>query len=712
VEGEPISIAIGDFNGDGRQDFATANRASNNVSIRVGDGAGGFTGTTTLQVKESPRSVAVGDFNGDGRHDLAIANFDSHLTSVLLGDNAGGFTGGLDVNVGGTGCAIAIGDFNGDGKQDLVVANEYYSFVAVRFGDGAGGFPNSTNLGTGETPESVAVGDFNGDGKQDIVTANISSGDVSILLGNGGGGFSGTSVFLDKRAISVAVGDFNGDGRQDFAVASWDYSSYISILMGGGNKINLKGNDVSIPDGANSPVTANLTDMGTACGSPISKTFTIENTGTLPLQLNSDALTLTGTDAAMFTVGGIVLPISIAAGKSTTFTVTFSPSASTGTKTAIVHIANDDCDEADYDFAVTATDNALPTLAVNGDAATTLISGSTTLTATAASCRIVADILPVSPSPLSGSITAQVWVDATVQEHNGSPYLQRHYDIEPTTNAATATAAITLYFTQAEFDVFNEEDGIGLLNGLPVNPTDARGIGNLRIYQFHGSSTGNTGLPASYTGSETKIDPDNDKIIWNEILQRWEVTFNVEGFSGFFVKTESTALPLRLISFSGTQETTTNKLQWQTADEVNTKSFELESSKDGRNFKKLASIDAVSSGNNSYGYTDVTAYKGIMYYRLKMIDIDRTFTYSRILGLSRDGKSTINLFPNPVTDRLTISVDINLISSEAKFYNVSGRLLQTIKITSGEQPVSVKTLPTGVYIIRFKDGSSRSFLKE
>jgi hypothetical protein len=72
----------------------------------------------------------------------------------------------------------------------------------------------------------------------------------------------------------------------------------------------------------------------------------------------------------------------------------------------------------------------------------------------------------------------------------------------------------------------------------------------------------------------------------------------------------------------------------------------------------------------------------------------------------------MNLYPNPVADRLIISLDNSLINSEAKLYNVGGRLVQAIKITSGQQPVIVQTLPTGVYIIRFKDGSSRSFLKE
>jgi hypothetical protein len=353
-------------------------------------------------------------------------------------------------------------------------------------------------------------------------------------------------------------------------------------------------------------------------------------------------------------------------------------------------------------------------LAGNGDTGSNVITDSeaTMLMVDASPCETVATILPGGSAPVTGNIAAQVWVDATVQEYNSIPYVQRHYDIEPATNPNAATAAVTLYFTQSEFDAFNGSDGIGTLNGLPANPTDSRGIGNLRINQYHGSSTGNTGLPASYTGSKAEINPDNDKIIWNEALQRWEVTFNVQGFSGFFIITQQTALPLRLISFIGTQESSTNHLKWQTADEVNTQSFELESSKDGRKFQKVTTIDAVSTGDNSYDYTDHTNYKGITYYRLKMIDIGGSFTYSRIVALSREGKGSINLFPNPVADWLNLSLDSNLINSEANLYDVHGRPLRTIKIASTEELVNTKTLPTGVYIIKFKDGSVGTFVKD
>ena len=73
---------------------------SNTVSIRLGDGLGGFSGSTDVSVGSSPSSVAIGDFNGDGKQDLAVANYSSNTVSIRLGDGLGGFSGSTEVSVG------------------------------------------------------------------------------------------------------------------------------------------------------------------------------------------------------------------------------------------------------------------------------------------------------------------------------------------------------------------------------------------------------------------------------------------------------------------------------------------------------------------------------------------------------------------------------------------------------------------------------------
>ena len=206
-----------------------------NVSIRLGDGVGGFTGTNNVSVGLAPASVAIGDFNNDGKQDIAAANNDSYSVSIRLGDGAGGFSGTTNVIVGTFPYSVAIGDFNNDGQQDIAVANYGYNTVSIRLGDGLGGFSGTTNVSVGVGPFSVTIGDFNNDGRQDIAAANYSSNTVSIRLGDGSGGFSGTTdVGVNASPRSVAIGDFNADGKQDFAAAN-EGSNTVSIRLGACN---------------------------------------------------------------------------------------------------------------------------------------------------------------------------------------------------------------------------------------------------------------------------------------------------------------------------------------------------------------------------------------------------------------------------------------------------------------------------------------------
>src|SRR5204863_7019662 len=107
----------------------------------------------------------------------------SDTVSIRLGDGLGGFGGSADVVVDNDPISVAIGDFNRDGKQDLVVANYLSTIVSIRLGDGLGCFSSSTDLTVANGPVSVAIGDFNGDGKQDLAIAHYQSNIVSIRLG-------------------------------------------------------------------------------------------------------------------------------------------------------------------------------------------------------------------------------------------------------------------------------------------------------------------------------------------------------------------------------------------------------------------------------------------------------------------------------------------------------------------------------------------------
>src|SRR5215467_10432955 len=178
--------------------------------------------------KNGPSSIAVGDFNGDGKLDLAVCNFGDWNIYVLLGNGDGTFQAARSVYVasgGGFPWYVVTADFNGDGKLDLAVSNYGDNSLSVLLGNGDGTFqaPQTTPVGT--NPGKVAVGDFNGDGKLDLAVSSVANGTVSVLLGRGDGTFLPPLVTpVGPNHWYFAVGDVNGDGRLDLAVDDYGCS--------------------------------------------------------------------------------------------------------------------------------------------------------------------------------------------------------------------------------------------------------------------------------------------------------------------------------------------------------------------------------------------------------------------------------------------------------------------------------------------------------
>jgi hypothetical protein len=246
----PTSVAVADFNGDGITDLAVADEGvshgnGSGVSVLLGNGDGTFQAATNYAAGSVPISVVMGDFNGDGRLDLAVANRDSNNVSVLLGNGDGTFQAAQSFSAGTKPISVAVGDFNGDGLLDLAVVDQGDSQgrgkgVSALLGNGDGTFQAAASYAAGMTPTSVAVGDFNGDGIADlVVTDSYAPGTVNVLLGNGDGSFQALVAYpAGSSATSVVVGDFNGDGIFDLAVADDDPNptfSGVSVLLGNGD---------------------------------------------------------------------------------------------------------------------------------------------------------------------------------------------------------------------------------------------------------------------------------------------------------------------------------------------------------------------------------------------------------------------------------------------------------------------------------------------
>jgi Bacterial Ig-like domain (group 3)/FG-GAP-like repeat len=270
---EPAAAGVGDFNGDGKPDLAVMNADDNAIAILLGNGDGTFTnsgsitgvGTTSCSSnnQQSNCSIAVGDFNHDGKADLVETSDFDNAVYIYLGNGDGTFTAapGSPVTVGNFPVAVRTGDFNTDGLLDLVVANAGDDTVSILLGNGDGTFAEASGspVAVGSFPFFLAVADFNGDGRVDVAVTNDDDSTVSVLLSNGDGTFfnaPGSPVGSGNYApCPIVAADFNGDGIVDLAVANFTPDtgqtvSNVVILLGKG--------DGSFTDAPGSPVLVGL----------------------------------------------------------------------------------------------------------------------------------------------------------------------------------------------------------------------------------------------------------------------------------------------------------------------------------------------------------------------------------------------------------------------------------------------------------------------
>lgn len=270
-------------------------------------------------------------------------------------------------------------------------------------------------------------------------------------------------------------------------------------------------------------------------------------------------------------------------------------------------------------------------------------------------------------------------------------YLDRNITITPTVQPSTPVK-IRLYFSKVEYDAL-DADG---LSGVSV-------IGDVKILK----NTDACG--AAVASSTTLINPTVSEA---HGANGYVLQADISSFSSFYFAASNITLPLELLTFTGTLQTNGSALlNWETAAEVNTSHFKVERSNDGNNFYPIGQVAALgnTTTTNNYSYTDADAARQtspVIYYRLKMVDIDGASAYSNIVPILLNNiVGKLSVYPNPVKDVVTTEI-ISMTSGNANWQIVdnNGRVLlqNRIVLVKGRNTfnISLDKLSAGVYYLK------------
>ena len=231
------SVAVGDFNKDGKMDMAVVGADSTSIQILFGNGDGTFTqGPTVGAFYQGIVQIKTADLNGDGNLDLAAVDLNNSVVHIFLGKGDGTFSQTADA-IGQAGAnAVTITDYNKDGIPDMIVANRYSGTVSFLAGKGDGTFTSGwASYVSEKNPTNLVSGDFNNDGNQDFAVNVLNGQLIAIYMGNGDGTFA-APVYYNTGMLPtyLAAGDFTGNGIVSLAVANAGDNT-VTILAGKGD---------------------------------------------------------------------------------------------------------------------------------------------------------------------------------------------------------------------------------------------------------------------------------------------------------------------------------------------------------------------------------------------------------------------------------------------------------------------------------------------
>lgn len=292
-----------------------------------------------------------------------------------------------------------------------------------------------------------------------------------------------------------------------------------------------------------------------------------------------------------------------------------------------------------------------------------------------------------------------------------------------TGGSAASTGTVTSLGT---FALSIAGDQIFAFKGTLANPTFIAGINfGGTGWDDTAASTNTTALPAALTNGSNAVSVGNQdngrfncsggSVMGNiatigsniNTVTNWTTSATPLSPAVSACNYTSSSLPVRLISFKSEVQSAVIELTWQTGEEINNSHFEIERSSNAQNFEAIGRI--MGTGNSTakqiYSYLDVSPKIGLNYYRLKQVDLDGQFEYSRIVSARLTGFGLFKAYPNPVVEILTIELPAESIIESACLIDLTGRKVREFS----DSNVSVEGVENGMYTLQVKTKDGQTF---
>ena len=322
---------------------------------------------------------------------------------------------------------------------------------------------------------------------------------------------------------------------------------------------------------------------------------------------------------------------------------------------------------------------------------------------------------------------------ATHPAHGGSFYFSAGIEPSPSTNA-TLTQTINLstygltgqdfYFSFSGWVSTSGDAGVGL-DVAEIKVEYLSGGISLPQYlydvQFMAADASDIGWHNEVNVQHVLASDNVDQVRISLLADHENGLYSTAIFYDDLSLVATTTLPVSLLDFSAVQKPDhTVELQWQTAQEQNSRYFEVQRSSNGKDFVSIGQVAAAGNSQviSHYSFVDASPLSGNSFYRLKPVDLDGSYTYSkivRIVGLA--GSKAVEVFGNPFRDQLGLRIAA-AVPDKLVFtlIDLSGRTCwqQTYSAQTGNNFINLyppAEIAAGVYVLQVKGAHTYQTVK-